>query len=184
MVWLPVVFRLVPVAAPNTGVTITIEVLVHAEILPDATVPKIGAVNVGVVIVGAVANTAEPVPVSSVSAARKFALEGVPKKSATPAPKLVMPVPPLATARVPVVFAIGNPVQLVRTPEAGVPSAGVTRVGLVNKSALVTCLVVPDCTIGKTSVTAAAVAAGREVIAMVAMLVVSCVNVESLAVSD
>jgi hypothetical protein len=43
---------------------------------------------------------------------------------------------------------------------------------------------VPDCTIGKTSVTAAAVAAGREVIAMVAMLVVSCVNVESLAVSD
>jgi hypothetical protein len=43
---------------------------------------------------------------------------------------------------------------------------------------------VPDCTIGKTSVTAAAVAAGRDVIAMVAMLIVSCVNVESLTVSD
>jgi hypothetical protein len=45
-------------------------------------------------------------------------------------------------------------------------------------------LVVPDCTIGKTSVVAAAVAAGREVIAMVAMLVVSCVNVKTLTGGD
>ena len=75
-------------------------------------------------------------------------------------------------------------VQALMLPLATVPSAGVTSVALVNNNALVTCLVVPDCTIGKTSVTAAAVAAGREVIAMVAMLVVSCVNVESLAVSD
>jgi hypothetical protein len=45
-------------------------------------------------------------------------------------------------------------------------------------------LVVPDCTIGKTSVVAAAVATGREVIAMVAMLVVSCVNVKALTGGD
>jgi hypothetical protein len=74
--------------AVNVGVVNAIEVLVHAEILPDATVPKTGAVNVGVAIVGDVANTAEPVPVSSVSAARKFALDGVAKKVATLVPKV------------------------------------------------------------------------------------------------
>jgi hypothetical protein len=155
--------RLVPVAAPRTGVT----------------------------KVGVVANTAEPVPVSSVNAARKFALDGVVKNVATPVPKLDTPV------------AIGKPVQLVKVPLAGVPStgaamtipvlvqalmlplatvpnAGATKVELVNSNAFVTCLVVPDCTIGKTSATAAAVATGREVIAMVAMLVVSCVNVKTL----
>ena len=136
--------RLVPVAAPRTGVT----------------------------KVGVVANTAEPVPVSSVNAVRKLALLGVAKNVATLVPKPLTPV------------AIGSPVQLVKVPLAGVPSTGRTKVESVNNSALVTCLVVPDCTIGKTSVVAAAVATGREVIAMVAMLVVSCVNVESLAVSD
>ena len=136
--------RLVPVAAPITGVT-----------------------NVGVL-----ANTFAPVPVSSVKAAARLALLGVAKNVATPVPR---PLTPVAT---------GKPVQLLNTPEIGVPSAGATIVELVNNSALVTCFVVPDCTIGKTSVTAAAAATGREVIAMVAMLIVSCVNVESLAVSD
>jgi len=136
--------RLVPVAAPITGVT-----------------------NVGVV-----ANTADPVPVSSVKAERKFALDGDVKNVATLAPKLLMPV------------ATGRPVQLVKVPLAGVPSTGVTSVELVNNSALVTCFVVPPWTIGKTSVVAAAVAAGRDVIAMVAMLVVSCVNVKTLTSGD
>jgi hypothetical protein len=159
--------RLVPVAAPITGVT-----------------------NVGVL-----ANTFAPVPVSSVKAANKFALDGVAKNVATLVPK---PLTPVAT---------GKPVQLVKVPLAGVPStgavntrpvlvqalmlplatvpnAGATSVELVNNSALVTCLVVPDCTIGKTSPTAAAVATGREVIAMVAMLVVSCVNVKTLTGGD
>ena len=136
--------RLVPVAAPMTGVT------------------KIGVV----------ANTAEPVPVSSVNAVRKLALLGVAKNVATLVPKPLTPV------------AIGKPVQLVKVPLAGVPSAGATIVALVNNNALVTCLVVPDCTIGKTSVVAAAVATGREVIAMVAMLVVSCVNVKALTGGD
>jgi hypothetical protein len=64
-------------------------VLVHAEILPDATVPSAGVTNVG-----EFANTAAPVPVSSVSAARKFALDGVVKKVATPVPR---PETPYAT---------------------------------------------------------------------------------------
>ena len=119
IVWLPVVLKLVAPATPNTGVTNTIDVLVQAEILPDATVPSTGAVNVGVVMVGAVANTAEPVPVSSVSAARKFALDGVVKKVATPVPK---PDTPDAT---------GKPVQLVNVPDAGVPRVGVTSCTLL-----------------------------------------------------
>ena len=136
--------RLVPMAAPRTGVT----------------------------KVGVVANTAEPVPVSSVNAVRKLALFGVAKKVAIPVPKPSIPV------------ATGKPVQLVKVPLAGVPSTGRTKVESVNNSALVTCLVVPDCTIGKTSATAAAVATGRAVIAMVAMLVVSCVNVKTLTGGD
>jgi hypothetical protein len=41
------------------------------------------------------------VPVSSVTAAARLALEGVPKKVATPVPSDVMPVPPLAGTNVP-----------------------------------------------------------------------------------
>lgn len=136
----PLSDRLVPVAAPITGVT----------------------------RVGVVANTADPVPVSSVKAVCKLALLGVAKNVATPVPK---PLTPVAT---------GKPVQLVKVPLVGVPSAGVTNVELVNNNALVTCFVVPLCTIGRTSVVAAAVALGSAVIAIVAMLVVSCVNVKTL----
>ena len=50
-------------------------------------------------IVGAVPNTKEPVPVSSVTAANKFAEDGVPKNVATPVPKEVIPVPPEAGKR-------------------------------------------------------------------------------------
>lgn len=76
-----------------------------------------GEVNVGVVIVGEVANTADPVPVSSVKAVRKLVDVGVAKKVATPAPRPATPV------------EIGSPVQLVSTPEDGVPIAGVVSVG-------------------------------------------------------
>jgi hypothetical protein len=51
-------------------------------------------VNVGEDIVGAVPNTATPVPVSSVKAAAKLAEEGVLKNVATPVPKELTPVPP------------------------------------------------------------------------------------------
>jgi hypothetical protein len=51
--------------------------------------------------VGELANTNAPEPVSSATAAARFAEEGVPKKVATPAPNEVIPVPPFATANVP-----------------------------------------------------------------------------------
>ena len=41
------------------------------------------------------------------------------------------PVPPLAIASNPVAFATGMLVQLLRLPEVGVPSSGVTSVGEV-----------------------------------------------------
>lgn len=61
--------------------------------------------SLGVVNVGLVAKTSKPDPVSSVIAAARLALDGVPSHVATPAPKLVMPVPPAATGNVPAVSA-------------------------------------------------------------------------------
>ena len=84
-----------------------------SAILPDM---------VGVTIVGDVPNTAAPVPVSSVNAVLRFALEGVAKNVATPVPNPLTPV------------AIGNPVQLVRVPLVGVPKSGVTNVGEVART--------------------------------------------------
>ena len=49
MTWLPVVLRLVPVAAPITGVVNAIDVLVQALMLPLATVPSAGVTSVGLV---------------------------------------------------------------------------------------------------------------------------------------
>src|SRR6185312_13238405 len=69
------------------------------------------------VIVGEVPNTAKPVPVSSVIAAARLALEGVPRNVATPVPRPLTPV------------AIGKPVALVSTAADGVPNAGVINVG-------------------------------------------------------
>ena len=66
---------------------------VNAGIVPTLD----GLPNAGVTRVGEVANTNEPEPVSSVTAAAKLAELGVPRKVATPLPKDVMPVPPEAT---------------------------------------------------------------------------------------
>ena len=57
-------------------------------------VPEVGVPNKGVTSVGLVANTKKPDPVSSVTAAARFALVGVPKNVATPVPKEVNPVLP------------------------------------------------------------------------------------------
>jgi hypothetical protein len=151
------------VGVPKTGVTMTMLVLVHAEITPLATVPKTGAVkvgdvNVGVASVGLVPNTNAPVPVSPVTAETKFALDGVAKNVATPLPKPLMP------------DATGNPVQLVNTPDCGVPNIGVVSVELVNSSVLVICLVTPLCTIGIRSVPAPAVATGNAEMAISVIL--------------
>ncbi len=46
---------------------------------------------------------------------------------------VVKPVPPLATGKVPVTPVLkGNPVALVKVPEAGVPKTGAVMVGEVN----------------------------------------------------
>ena len=77
----------VPVVPPSIGSPVTL------VITPLAGVPSAGVTSVGLV-----ANTKAPVPVSSVTAVRKLAELGVPKKAATPAPKAVRPVPPEAAA--------------------------------------------------------------------------------------
>src|SRR5438552_16355017 len=77
---------------------------------------------VGVTIVGELPNTNAPVPVSSVIAAARLALDGVPSHVATPDPR-------------PVRLAKGKPVQFVKTPLVGVPSNGAMRVGVFAKTA-------------------------------------------------
>ena len=77
-------------------------------------VPKAGVTNVGLV-----AKTNDPVPVSSVTADARFALDGVAKNVAIPVPKPEIPV------------LTGNPVVFVKTPLKGVPSAGEVKVGEV-----------------------------------------------------
>jgi hypothetical protein len=86
-------------------------------------VPDVGVPRIGVTKVGLVANTFAPVPVSSVNAAARFALDGVAKNVATFAAKPETPV------------AIGKPVQLVNVPEVGVPKIGVTNTILVDVQA-------------------------------------------------
>jgi hypothetical protein len=77
--------------------------------LPDDGVPKAGDTKVGLLD-----NTTLPEPVDAVT-----------------------PVPPLATGKVPVTPVVsGSPVTLVITPLAGVPKAGVTSVGLLERTAL------------------------------------------------
>jgi len=70
---------------------------------------------VGPVKSGLVANTREPVPVSSVHAVRMFVLENVPNIVATLVPRPLTPV------------EMGKPVQLVNVPLAGVPRIGVVE---------------------------------------------------------
>jgi hypothetical protein len=69
------------------------------------------------------------VPVSSVTADLKLALEGVSKKSATFEPNPATPVD------------IGNPTQLVKFPAKGVPKSGFTSVRAVNNCPTLICLV-------------------------------------------
>ena len=59
-----------------------------------ANAPKVAPPSIEVVNVGAVPNTNTPLPVSSVIAVAKLEEEGVPRKVATPVPRLDKPVPP------------------------------------------------------------------------------------------
>jgi len=79
--------------------------------------PLAGVPSKGVISVGDVAKTNSPLPVSFVTAAARFALEGVARNVAMPVPSPLTPV------------EIGRPVALVSTPLVGVPNSGVTSVG-------------------------------------------------------
>lgn len=76
-----------------------------------------GVPSAGVTRVGEVANTAAPEPVLSVSAAARFADDGVPSQVEIPVPSPLTPVD------------IGRPVAFVSVPEAGVPRFGAINVG-------------------------------------------------------
>lgn len=88
-------------------------VLKPTEVVPSTVqllnVPDVGVPRTGVTKVGLVAKTNAPVPVSSVTAAAKFADDGVPRNVAIPVPNDVIPVPPLATGRIAVPALITAP---------------------------------------------------------------------------
>jgi len=99
-----------PVPSPDTPVEI-------GRPVAFVNVADVGVPRMGVTRVGLVANTKAPVPVSSVTAEARFALEGVAKNVATPVPKPETPV------------EIGRPVTFVIVPEEGVPSAPPSTTG-------------------------------------------------------
>ena len=119
----PVVRLVICVTAPPEPVAYPIPAAPELVSAPVAArdVP-VAAPMFGVVSVGFVPNTSAPVPVSSVQAAAMLTLENVTSIVATPVPNPEMPV------------ETGRPVQFVRMPDAGVPRAGVTSVGLVAKT--------------------------------------------------
>ena len=119
----PKVIVLVPLSTPVPPLAPgKIPVTAVAIGKPVALVKSIaeGVPKSGVTKVGLVAKTKAPVPVSSVTAVNRFALDGVANAVATPVPNPLTPV------------AIGNPVALVKVPDAGVPKTGAVMVGLVN----------------------------------------------------
>lgn len=100
--------------APNPEIPVDTGNPVQFVRVADAGIPKAGAT-----ITGELAKTSAPVPVSSDIRACKFALVAVAKKVDAPAAKPETPV------------LIGNPVQLVRVPDVGIPRAGVTKLAFV-----------------------------------------------------
>jgi hypothetical protein len=112
------------VTAPVRLALVVTEPAVKPAAVPVMFVPTSadGVPRAGVTRVGLVANTNEPVPVSSVTAAAKLAALGVAKKVATPVPKPLTPV------------LIGKPVAFVNVADVGVPKTGVTNVGDVAKA--------------------------------------------------
>lgn len=111
------VARNVATPVPNPAIPVLTGRPVQLVKVPEVGVPKIGVTKVGVF-----ANTFAPVPVSSVKADARLAEEGVAKKVATPAASPLIPV------------LTGNPVQLVKVPDVGVPKTGDTSVGVLAKT--------------------------------------------------
>ncbi len=143
---------------------------VEASAPVSATLVPVAAPSTGVTSVGVFAKTSAPLPVSSeitpsnCSEVVAANCASVPDVSASPPPAGAAHVPsprqnvpldalvPLfkfATGRLPVTPVVsGNPVALVSTSAVGVPSAGVTRIGLVARTGAP----VPDAVTQDTSV--------------------------------
>jgi hypothetical protein len=100
----PLVYVVCPVPPLATG-KVPVTPVDNGRPVAFVSVTDCGVPRIGVTRVGEVEKTNEPDPVSSVTAAARFAEEGVPSQVATPAPKDVIPVPPLVTGRVPVIAA-------------------------------------------------------------------------------
>ena len=92
-----------------------------------------GVPKAGVTRVGEVAKTLAPVPVSSVSAVSNCREVNDPSDAALPT-EVTAPVRLAFVVTFPAVKPEAVPVRLVATPEAGVPSAGATRVLFVSVS--------------------------------------------------
>ena len=116
---------------PSTNVNVAD--VVGAVKVTLLTLVAVATPMVGVVKVGEVENTKDPVPVSSVTAATKLALVGVAKNVATLVPNPLTPV------------EIGKPVPFVNVTLVGVPNIGVTSVGDVENTKFVDVVpVAPD----------------------------------------
>lgn len=116
----PIVIVLVPLLTPVPPFAdgkIPVTPVVKGNPVQLVNVPALGVPIFGVTKTGLVAKTIFPVPVLVVMADNKLALDGVARNVATPVPRPLNPV------------EIGKPVQFVKTPLDGVPSAGVTKVG-------------------------------------------------------
>jgi hypothetical protein len=94
-----------------------------------------GVPNAGVTRVGLVANTADPVPVSFVSAVNSCKDVNDPRDVAFPT-EVTAPVKLAFVVTLVAVKLVAVPVMFVPTSAEGVPSAGVTRVGLVERTLL------------------------------------------------
>jgi hypothetical protein len=111
-----------PVPPFRTG-SVPVTPVVKGSPVALVSVTDVGVPRIGVTNVGDVAKTLAPLPVSSVKAAAKFALDGVARKVATPVPRPDTPV------------LIGKPVAFVKVALVGVPRIGVTKVGEVANTA-------------------------------------------------
>lgn len=101
--------------------------------VPEAGVPRTGAVKVGDVSVLLDSVWESDVPTMAPVGASTLVNAPVPLAMTTPAVSVATPVPPFATGRIPVTPVVsGKPVQLVSVPDDGVPRTGAVKVGDVS----------------------------------------------------
>ena len=122
---------IVHVPAASATESVTVPLVVPFRSIAPVVPPAVPTVTVEE-SVGAVSNTSFPLPVSSVIADARLALEGVAKNVGIHVPSHDTHV------------EIGSPVQFVRVQEAGVPSTGATNVLLVKISVHASVAIVPS----------------------------------------